>query len=71
MDSWGKKLEKVMSSFNSITPNLKFTNESSKKDISFLDLNVSLSKDELSIDLHIKPTDCHQYLHYFLVIQSL
>ena len=37
---------------------------SSKKYISFLDLKVSLSKDKLSIDFHIKPTDCHQYLHY-------
>ena len=53
-----------MSSFNSFTPNLKFTYESSKKDISFLDLKVSLTKGKLSTDLHIKPTDCHQYLHY-------
>ena len=37
---------------------------SSEKDISFLDLKVSLSKDELSTDLHIKLTDCHQSLHY-------
>ena len=53
-----------LSSFNSFTPNLKFTYESSKKDISFLDLKVSLTKGKLSTDLHIKPTDCHQYLHY-------
>ena len=53
-----------MSSFNSFTPNLKFTYESSKKDISFLDLKVSLTRGKLSADLHIKPTDCHQYLHY-------
>ena len=59
-----KELEKFMSSFNSFTPNLKFTYESSKKDISFLDLKVSLSKNKLSTDLHMKPTDCHQYLHY-------
>ena len=53
-----------MSSFNSFNSNLKFTYESSKKDIKFLDLKVSLSKDKLSTDLHIKPTACHQYLHY-------
>ena len=64
MDSWGKKLEKFMSSFNCFTPNLKFTYESSKKYISFLDLKLSLSKNKLSTDLHIKPADCHQYLHY-------
>ena len=59
-----KELEQFMLSFNSFTPNLKFTYEPSKKDISFLDLKVSLSKDKLSTDLHIKLTDCHQSLHY-------
>ena len=59
-----KELEKFMSSFNSFFPNLKFTYESSKKDISFLDLQFSLSKNKLSTDFNIKLTDCHQYLHY-------
>ena len=60
-----KELEKFMSSFNSLTPNCKFTYGSSKKDISFLDLKVSLTKGKLlSTDLYIKPTDRHQYLHY-------
>ena len=59
-----KELEKFISSFNSFTPNLKFTYDSSKKDITFLDLKVSLGKNKLSTDLHIKPTDCQQYLHY-------
>ena len=63
MDS-EKELEKFMSSFNSFTPNLKFAYESSKKDISFLDLKISLSKNKLSTDLHKKSTDCNQYLHY-------
>ena len=45
-----KELEKFMSSFNSLTPNLNFTYESSKKDMSFLDLKVSLSKLKLSTD---------------------
>ena len=53
-----------MSSFNSFTPNFKFSYEPSEKDTSFLDLKISLSKDKLSTDLHMKPTDCHQYLHY-------
>ena len=53
-----------MSNFNNFTPNLKFIYESSKKDISFLDLKVSLTKAKLSTDFHIKPTDCHQYLRY-------
>ena len=45
-----KELEKFTSSFNSLTPNLNFTYESSKKDMSFLDLKVSLSKLKLSTD---------------------
>ena len=64
MNSWGKRTRKILSSFNSFTPNLKFTYESSKKDTSFLHLKVSLSKNKLSTDFHKKPTDCHQYLHY-------
>ena len=36
------ELEKLMSSFNSFTPNLKFTYESSEKDTSFFDLKSSL-----------------------------
>ena len=53
-----------MSSFNSVASNLKFTYGSSKKDTSFLDLNFSLGKGKVSIDLHIKPTDYHQNLYY-------
>ena len=59
-----KELEKFMSSFNSFASNLKFTYGSSKKDTSFLDLNFSLGKGKVSIDLHIKPTDYHQNLYY-------
>ena len=59
-----KELEKFMLSFDSFTPNLKFSYESSRKGISFLDLKVSLTKGKLSTDLHIKATDRHQYLRY-------
>ena len=38
--------------------------ESSKEKISFLDLSVSLCNGNLYTDLHIKATDCHQYLEY-------
>ena len=44
---------------------MKFTHESSKENISFLDLNVKLSDGQLETELHIKPTNRHQYLHYF------
>ena len=42
----------------------EFTYESNKKNITFLELNVSLSGNKLPADLHIKSTDKHQYLHY-------
>ena len=45
---------------------LKFTYESSKTSIPFLDLKVSLSNGDLSTDLHIKSTDRHQFLHYIV-----
>ena len=57
-------LKSFLESLNTFHPNIKFTHESSKECISFLDLSVSLSGNKLSTDLYIKPTDRHQYLHY-------
>ena len=59
-----QKLKSFLESLNTFHPNIKFTHESSKECISFLDLSVSLSGNKLSTDLYIKPTDRHQYLHY-------
>ena len=53
-----------MKEFNNYHPNIMFTYESNKENITFLDLNVSLSRNKLTTDLHTKPTDKHQYLHY-------
>ena len=58
------ELKKFMEGFNNFLPNLKFTYESSKKIVAFLDLNVSLENGLVTTDLHTKSTDCHQYLHY-------
>ena len=38
--------------------------ESNKENNTFLDLNVSLSGNKLTTDLHTKSTDKHQYLYY-------
>ena len=35
-----------------------------KKSIAFLDLNVALNNGRLESNVHVKPTDRHQYLHY-------
>ena len=49
---------------NLIDSSIKFTYESSKTSIPFLDVKVSLSNGYLSTDLHIKYTDSHPFLHY-------
>ena len=41
-----------------------FTYESNKANITFLDLDVSLSGYNLTTDLHTTSTGKHQYLHY-------
>ena len=53
-----------MAEFSSYHPIIKFTYKSNKENIRFLDLNVSLSGNKLTADLHTKSTDKHQYLHY-------
>ena len=58
------KLVSFMTEFNNYHPNIKFTYESNKENITFVDLNVSLSGNKLTTDLHSKSTDKHQYLHY-------
>ena len=57
------ELKKFMEGLNIFLSNLKFTYESPKKRVAFLDLNVSLENGSVTADLHIKGTDCHQYLH--------
>ena len=59
-----KKLQNVLEKLSKFHPNIKFTRESSKESISFLDLKVRLSDEQLETDLYIKPTDRHQYLHH-------
>ena len=59
-----KRLEQFIQKLNKFHPNIKFTHESSKEDVSFLDVIVKKSDGNLITDLYIKPTDRHQYLHY-------
>ena len=53
-----------MENLNQFHPNIKVKHERSTESIPFLDLSVKLSQGKLETDLHIKPTDRHQYLHY-------
>ena len=53
------KLVSFMTEFNNYHPNIKFN----KENMTFLDLNVSLSGNKLITGLHNKLTNKHQYLH--------
>ena len=53
-----------MMEFNNFNPIIKFTHEFKEASINFLDLNVKLSNVRLQTSLHVKPADCHQYLHF-------
>ena len=54
--------QKFLQELNKTHPNLKFRHESSKEKILLLDLSISLCNGECYTDLHIKATDCHQYV---------
>ena len=45
-------------------PNLKFTRESSKSSVNFLDAVVGIEGNNFVTDVYYKPNDCHQFLHY-------
>ena len=60
-----EKLENFLdNNLSSFDNNIKFTYESSKDNVIFLDLIVKLSKGRLTTDLHVKDTDRYQYLHF-------
>ena len=59
-----EKLASFLNVCNNYHPNIKFTHESDKEHIPFLDRNVKLSGNRLSGDLYIKSTDRYRYLHY-------
>ena len=59
-----KQLNLFLRYLNEFYPNLKFTYKTSQNSVSFLDINVSLKEVAIFSDLHIKPTDGHQFLHY-------
>ena len=59
-----EKLQFFLTDLNNYNPHIKFTYEFNKEHISFLNLNVSFCDGKLTTDLHIKPTDRHQSLHW-------
>ena len=65
---WTKGLDNLnifIDYLNNIHPSIKFTSSHSSTNVSFLDVNVSLTNDgNISTDLYTKPTDKHQHLLY-------
>ena len=61
---WDSTLEKFLSNLNSHHATIKFTASWSTEEIIFLDTRVYLNNQQhIKTDLHVKPTDTHQYLH--------
>ena len=44
---------------NSFSDLIKFTFESDKENINYLDVNINLSSGHLMTNMHVKPTDSH------------
>ena len=59
-ESYRKILEKV-DGFNQY---IKFTHEYNVENNPFLDLKVKLQDGKIITDLHVRPSDRHQYLHF-------
>ena len=64
LDSWSRQTYVSLEDLNKRHPNIKFTHETNKEDIVFLDLKVKLLDGKISADLFVKSTDRHQFLHY-------
>ena len=64
---WTHSQEKLMlylEDLNKCHPNIKFTHETNKEDIFFLDLKVKFLDGKISTDLFLNSTDHHKFLHY-------
>ena len=67
LDPWCTRireaLERFLSSLNQYRSTFKFTASWSTELVVFLDTRVYIRDGHLKMDLHVKPTDTHQYLH--------
>ena len=59
-----KKSLAIFRRLKQVSPYIKFTHETNKKDIAFLDLKLKLLDGKISTYLSVKSTDHHQLLHY-------
>ena len=59
-----EKLKVFLEDLNEFHLNLKFTSDSREENVAFLDLKAKLQKGKNEMELHVKLTSRHQYLHY-------
>ena len=59
-----RRLTDVLRYLNTVHPTIKFTAASSRTEIPFLDILIKVRDGLQHSDLHIKPTNTHNYLHY-------
>ena len=65
LDSWSRKAYVIFRRFKQVSRlYIKFTHETNKEDIAFLDLKVKSLDGKISTDLFLKSTGRHQFLHY-------
>ena len=55
---------KVLEELNDYSQYIKFTYGYSAENIPFLDFKVGLKDGKITTELHVKPTDRHQYFHF-------
>ena len=64
---WDERIDKVDNLFEilqNLHTSIKFTIESSKTSIHFLDIYISVNDYKISTDIYRKPTDSQQYVHF-------
>ena len=58
------KLEQFLVDLNKFHLLIKLTHQSTRKNVTVLDVDITFLNGKVITDLHIKATDHHQYLHY-------
>ena len=59
---WTESEENLNRFFDHVHPTIRFTHETSRNNISFLDTYTTCENGIMSTDIYNKPTDTHQYL---------
>ena len=65
MERGRKQPKKCIDYINNVLPSIKFTHETSKSEVNFLDTTIIINENgDIETDVYQKPTDTHAYLHW-------